>query len=157
MIVLSNYRLRSMIARLLACVFVAACIVVGQLPSHAAEQSDRKLQFNRDIRPILAQNCFKCHGPDENEREADLRLDTQSGLFGDTSDGKAVIAGKPEASALLRRITSKDADARMPPPDSGKKLTADEIAAIRALGRCRRGVARPLGVHSASATSAAAS
>jgi hypothetical protein len=101
-----------------------------QAPSRGAESPGAKLQFNRDIRPILAQNCFKCHGPDENEREADFRLDTQAGLFGDTSDGKAIVAGKPETSVVLRRIKSKDADVRMPPADSGKKLADEEIARI---------------------------
>jgi mono/diheme cytochrome c family protein len=122
------YRLSS--AAVLACAAVAVCVAALQEPSRAAESSGAKLQFNRDIRPILAQNCFKCHGPDENEREADFRLDTQAGLFGDTSDGKAIVAGKPESSVLVRRITSKDADVRMPPADSGKKLTDDEIARI---------------------------
>jgi hypothetical protein len=89
-----------------------------------------KIEFNRDIRPILAENCFKCHGPDKNVREADLRLDVQEGLFGPASDGKAIVAGKPQESVVLRRIKSSDPDEHMPPADSGKKLIAEQIALL---------------------------
>jgi hypothetical protein len=96
----------------------------------ATKPDARKIQFNRDIRPILSQNCFKCHGPDKSEREADLRLDTNEGLFGEVSEGVAVRPGEPQQSMILRRIKSADADERMPPADSGKQLTPEQIALI---------------------------
>src|SRR5688500_5887052 len=83
----------------------------------ALADSPDKIEVNRDIRPILAENCFKCHGPDKNVREADLRLDIQEGLFGAVSDGSAIVAGKPQESVVLRRIKSSAPDEHMPPAD----------------------------------------
>jgi hypothetical protein len=99
-------------------------------PAWAADDQRGAIQFNRDIRPILSQNCFKCHGPDAEVREADLRLDVKEGLFGKVSGGIAIVPGKPAGSAVLARIKSSDLDQRMPPLDSGKKLTAGEITLI---------------------------
>lgn len=95
------------------------------LVSHpaAAQIDEATLDFDRDIRPILSDTCFKCHGPDENERQADLRLDTREGLFR-TADGVAVISpGDLKKSELVQRIVSTDPDKQMPPPDSGRSLT----------------------------------
>ncbi|HAY79614.1 MAG TPA: hypothetical protein DCY79_07395, partial [Planctomycetaceae bacterium] len=69
------------------------------------------LRFNRDIRPILTGACFACHGPDAASRKGDLRLDLP--LAADSADG-VIVAGKPEASELMRRITSGDPDSKMP-------------------------------------------
>jgi mono/diheme cytochrome c family protein len=112
-----------------ALLFLPLSIVLSCVELAAAGEP-KKILFNRDIRPVLSQNCFKCHGPDKNEREADLRLDTKEGLFGAVSDGMAVVPGKGNESIVLRRIKSSDADEHMPPPDSGKKLTAEQIALV---------------------------
>ncbi len=89
------------------------------------------IRFDAQIRPILAAKCMSCHGPDEESRQADLRLDTVDGLFGDR-DGYAIIfPGKPEASELYRRITSEVDTKRMPPADSERHLTVDEIALLK--------------------------
>lgn len=88
------------------------------------------IEFNRDIRPILSDNCIFCHGPDKNKREADLRLDTEAGLHG-TGEGGPVVAGKPAESELFKRITSSDADVQMPPAKSGKTLTPRDIELIK--------------------------
>jgi hypothetical protein len=88
------------------------------------------IEFNRDIRPILSDNCIFCHGPDKNKREADLRLDTEAGLHG-TGEGGPVVAGKPAESELFKRITSSDADLHMPPAKSGKTLTPRDIELIQ--------------------------
>lgn len=100
------------------------------------DAADAPVNFQRDIRPILSDNCFFCHGPDDSKREADLRLDTRTGLFGElTNTGKGkqkkttppVIPGKPAGSELIQRIRSTDEYTQMPPLDSGKQLTKAEI------------------------------
>lgn len=87
------------------------------LPALAAPTG--KLHYNRDIRPILSDNCFACHGPDKNHREADLRLDVREAAI----DMKAIIPGKPEASSIIERMETHDEDDLMPPPESKKTLT----------------------------------
>ncbi len=84
------------------------------------------VDFSRDVRPILSNKCFQCHGPDEQSREGELRLDIRDGLFRtENADHAVVIAGQAEASELFRRVTSDDADSRMPPADSDyPRLTA---------------------------------
>lgn len=106
------------------CSFVTAVILI------APATSAQKLDFNRDIRPILSDKCFHCHGPDAEHREADLRLDTHEGATADLGEHKAVDPENPKKSAVWDRVTSKDPDVRMPPPDSGKSLTDEEIAKI---------------------------
>jgi hypothetical protein len=83
--------------------------------------------FRFDIRPILSKNCFACHGPDEGHRQADLRLDDRDV----TVDFGAIVPGSPDDSELIRRITSDDADERMPPAETGKKLSREEIDLLR--------------------------
>lgn len=86
--------------------------------------------FDRDIRPLLARHCFKCHGPDEDALEAGLRLDNEKDAKRDLGGHAAVVAGDPDNSELLRRVLSKDLDLRMPPPESGRALTAAEIGVL---------------------------
>jgi len=87
--------------------------------------------FNRHVRPILVEKCFRCHGPDPGAREAELRLDRPEFAFAPRKNGLPVIVkGEPSRSALVRRITSTDPDVRMPPPESHKILDADEIAVL---------------------------
>jgi hypothetical protein len=89
------------------------------------------IDFNRDIRPILSDNCFYCHGPDKNHRKADLRLDTKEGLLADLGGYSPAVPGKPDESEMIRRIVSTDPDEVMPPPDTHKKLQPREVALIR--------------------------
>lgn len=84
--------------------------------------------FNRDIQPILSNNCFTCHGPDEAQRETKFHFDTREGAF--KEDG-IIIPGDAARSAMIRRITSEDPDERMPPPDSGHELTGNQIELLR--------------------------
>src|SRR6266566_3574312 len=91
----------------------------------------KTVEFNRDIRPILSDNCYACHGPDKNKRKADLRLDTKGGLFDEIDDVHPIVPGKPEESDLYRRITSTDADDQMPPRKSAKRLTPEQIGRIK--------------------------
>ncbi len=90
-----------------------------------------KISFNEHVRPVLAENCLRCHGLDSAARKADLRLDRPESAFAKRANGKPVIvAGDPAASAFLRRITSHDPDERMPPPKSRKSLKPAEIALL---------------------------
>jgi hypothetical protein len=90
------------------------------LAASAISLAADKLEYNRDIRPILAENCFACHGPDSAARKADLRLDKREV----TLEHEAIVPGKPAQSSLIERIFSTDADELMPPPAAKKKLTA---------------------------------
>ncbi len=84
------------------------------------------IDFNRDIRPILSDNCFFCHGPDPGHREADLRLDIEA-----EAKDEAIVAGEPLDSELFLRISSQDEGEQMPPVESGKKLSGDEINRLK--------------------------
>jgi hypothetical protein len=90
-----------------------------------------KVQFNRDIRPILSNLCYHCHGPDKTKRQAKLRFDTRDGLFAKRDDQQVVAPGQPTASTLHQRITSGDPDQRMPPPDSGLSITPHQTRLIQ--------------------------
>ena len=83
------------------------------------------VRFNRDVRPILSENCFECHGPDAAKRKADLRLD--AGALGQA----LIAAGNPGESELFQRITHADPEERMPPADFGRALTAAEVETLR--------------------------
>ena len=93
---------------------------------------DAPIDFIRDIRPILSNNCFQCHGPDSSTREADLRLDTREGALGGGDRDALIVPGQPDESELLRRVSSDDPDERMPPADSEYgQLSAEEIDLVR--------------------------
>ncbi len=97
------------------------------LPSQSAE----KLEYNRDVRPILAENCFACHGFDKAKREAGLRLDLPEGGLAKLDSGEvAILPGNPDESELVKRILAAD-DAIMPPQESGKKLTVTQKAVLK--------------------------
>jgi hypothetical protein len=96
--------------------------------------SGQDITYNTHIRPILSDKCFKCHGPDANKRKSGYRLDTEEGAFAalkDFKDKYGIVAGHPEKSDLFLRITSKDPDYMMPPPESNLSLTSDEITLIQ--------------------------
>lgn len=88
--------------------------------------ADDRVRFNRDIRPILSDKCLLCHGPDANHRKADLRLDVE-----ESATESAIVPGRPGESELLQRITTDDADLKMPPVKSGKELTTAEVELLR--------------------------
>ena len=103
---------------------VVLTVAAGQ-PSVAADAPT--VDFNRDIRPILSDKCYQCHGPDENERQADLRLDRQEDAVKARDAGHAVVGGSKDASLLYQRISADDPAEKMPPAESGKQLTAEQI------------------------------
>lgn len=99
-----------------------------------AVAADRPVDFSRDIRTILSNNCFFCHGPDEKERKGGtdgLRFDIADGFKVDLGDGRrSVVPGDPDKSVLLQRVKSTNPDEVMPPPSTGKKLTPQELALL---------------------------
>jgi cytochrome c553 len=90
-----------------------------------------KLDFNRDIRPILSDNCFACHGFDAKKRKADLRLDTPEGAYAAIDGVFPIKPGDPAASSILHRALSTDEDDVMPPPETNKKLTTAQIDLLK--------------------------
>ena len=108
-------------------VYISTVLIL--LTTFAIAEDDLRfddLRFDRDVRPILSENCFHCHGPDDNARQAELRLDTEEG-----AKELAIEAGDAQASELIMRVTSDDPDMMMPPPDSERSLTADQIEVLR--------------------------
>jgi mono/diheme cytochrome c family protein len=94
-------------------------------------QAEELVDFSRDIRPILSQNCLFCHGPDEKAREADLRLDIEEDAKRDLGGTKAIVPGKPEQSELIRRIESTNTEEVMPPAKLHKVITRPQIEIIK--------------------------
>ena len=113
------------------CSTIATLVSSAVLAGGKVEPLPDVVDFNRDIRPILSDNCFYCHGPDKNTREAGLRLDTREGLLADLGGYQAAVPGKPDDSEIIRRIATSDHDDLMPPPETGKKLSARDIALVR--------------------------
>ena len=94
----------------------------------AATPASARIDFSRDIRPILSDKCFVCHGPDAPNNKSKLRFDTEAHAFADLGNGRrAIVRGHPEQSELVRRITAENRSLRMPPVYSGLKLTKQEI------------------------------
>ena len=117
-----------------ATVSVAASLLFSLTPlvgNRTALADTPLVEFNRDVRPILSDRCFRCHGPDEGERATDLRLDVEEIATRVLDSGvTAVVPGDPERSELLLRVTHDDADMRMPPTDAGKSLSDREIRTL---------------------------
>jgi len=109
----------------LAAVAGASCL------APAAETGKGHVLFNRDVRPILSDTCFPCHGFDSGKRKADLRLDIPEGATALHHGHQAIKGGDLAASELWRRVTSTDPKVMMPPPTSGKKLKAEQIPILR--------------------------
>ena len=97
-----------------------------------ADASDGKIDFRRDIRPLLSNACYECHGPDAEQRQADLRLDIKAAALAELDSGnRPIVPGDSAASAVYLRIASDDPFERMPPEDSGKQLSPEEMDLIR--------------------------
>jgi mono/diheme cytochrome c family protein len=120
--------------RLLPLAVVPALViahVLGAASTRAAEP-EKKINFNRQIRSLLAENCFKCHGPDAKTVEGGLRLHDRKPALAELDSGEfAIVPGKPDESALVARIHSDDPDEVMPPPKSGGKLSAADKQLLR--------------------------
>lgn len=111
--------------------YLVLSIGIGISGTVSAAETTR-IDFNRTIRPILSSICFKCHGPDSEERKGGLRLDLREDALRKLESGsRAIVPGKPDESELVRRILSTDDAERMPPPDSQHQLTDRDRAALR--------------------------
>ncbi|MCY3001535.1 MAG: DUF1553 domain-containing protein [Planctomycetota bacterium] len=111
----------------------AALASNSRAPSSALEDKDeRKVDYLREVRPILANYCFSCHGPDEATREKDLRLDQRANVFEARRSGAVVQPGDPANSLLISRMRHGDAKKRMPPPDEARQPSENEIALLEA-------------------------
>jgi hypothetical protein len=110
--------------------FWTGAVLVFQLFAVSGRGAE-PVDFNRQIRPILSQSCYQCHGPDANKRKSDLRLDRREGLFRSQDDTTIIVPGAPDQSELLFRITSDDPELHMPPPKSGGRLTSSQVDLIR--------------------------
>lgn len=124
-------RSRSIVFSTLLAVVIAA--VRCALPWASAQpQAPAQVQFNRDVRPILSDSCFHCHGPDKAKRKASLQLDTEEGAKEDRGGYAVIVPGKPDASELIRRLVSQDPAKRMPPPKSGHApLKPEQVEVLR--------------------------
>src|SRR5664279_2460425 len=94
-------------------------------------QSAPAVDFQREIRPILSDNCFQCHGPDSSSRQAGMRLDLKEAALAARPDGAPIVPGKSAASLIYQRITSSDPSTRMPPAEAHKQLTPAQIALVK--------------------------
>ena len=92
---------------------------------------EKEVDFATQIRPLLEAYCYECHGPDEDAREAELRLDRREGAFKDLGGYANIVPGDPEDSELYLRVAAEISEERMPPPEAGTILTEDEIETIR--------------------------
>src|SRR5947209_14412080 len=105
----------------------AVALWLAAAPAPAAPPAPAKVDYNFQVRPLLADRCFVCHGPDEKKRKAKLRLDDPAVAFA----RRAFVPGKPEESAAIQRITADDPAEHMPPPKSNLSLSRDEIDLLR--------------------------
>ena len=114
-----------MLRSLSNCISLIGLVIVNSNICSSAEIF-KTVEFNRDIRPILSDKCFSCHGPDANHRKADLRFDVLEGALADLGGYAAIVPGAPNKSELINRIQTSDLDELMPPLKSGKPLSNTE-------------------------------
>ncbi len=120
------------VATLKAFCFSSALLFVPLMLAPQLVMGDEKVDFSRQIRPILSDKCFACHGPDDTHREGGFRLDEQESAFGEGDSGEFIIVpGNPEKSELMARLVHEDDDLRMPPESTNKSLKTEEIELIR--------------------------
>src|SRR5918911_458196 len=100
----------------------------GSNMGRADESPPPAIDFNRQIRPILSEYCFQCHGPDDKQRKAKLRLDVRAEALG---HGSVIVPGKAAESELIERVAGEDAQTRMPPARTGKRLSPQQVELLR--------------------------
>src|ERR1700691_4807505 len=108
-----------------------AALVILLAASNGLGVTPAKLEYNRDVRTILSDKCFKCHGPDSQARKAELRLDVRESALALHDGVPPLVTGKPEQSEIVRRIETDDPEDHMPPRKSNLRLSKDEAAVLR--------------------------
>ncbi len=114
--------------------FILLVLIVSlcRISEAASPSTPAEVEFDRDIRPILSDACFFCHGPDSAKRKADLRLDTEQGALRQFKGGRRpIVPGDPEKSEIIRRMLTEDPDEKMPPPDSHRTITPQQIEKVK--------------------------
>ena len=109
---------------------IPAAILIAVLAIDIPELSAQEIDFNRDVRPILSNNCFQCHGPDAAARQAELRLDNAEGIS-EQRDPPLIVKGNISQGEFLHRIMADDGDLIMPPADSNRELTPQQIETLK--------------------------
>ena len=107
----------------LCVVVLAMAVFIFPALGGAEDGAPAKIDFNLEIRPILSNKCFRCHGFDGKKRKAELRLDTFEGATRDLGGHAAIVPGKPELSGLMERVEHHDPDERMPPPEAKNPIS----------------------------------
>ena len=111
----------------LICLFVGSALGVTAPATTAAT-----IDFNREVRPILSEHCYTCHGPDAQKRKAELRFDRKESALGKAESGESpIVPGSLEKSEMIRRITSTDRDEIMPPPKAHKALKPAQVETLK--------------------------
>src|SRR5262245_41140625 len=120
------------LVRLTALILLAVSSIGAALAASSKKQSvTESVDFSSQIRPLISSKCFSCHGPDESSRKAKLRLDLREEAIKDHKGTRAIVPGDVANSELVRRITATDPDDVMPPPKTGRKLSAVEIDLLK--------------------------
>ncbi len=124
-----GFLIQSIVCRWLPIAAVGLCLTPLGAGQALPNPPEKPVDFNRDVRPILSDNCFKCHGPEEESRQGNLRLDSKENVFADRGAYRIVVPGSSATSRLYQRISSKEN--RMPPASSGRSLTPKQIELLR--------------------------
>src|SRR5262245_45283621 len=117
----------SMHLRIWAAALTAGLLAISSNVAAADEAKPRSIEFNRDVRPILSDTCFVCHGPDSSTRKAKLRLDQEKSVLADRGGYQIIVPGKPAESELYRRITEENVRERMPPAGHPRQLNKGQM------------------------------
>jgi Planctomycete cytochrome C len=110
---------------------VVGCICIFGLPGWSQVRAEPPVDFDREIRPILSEHCYPCHGPDQRTRKADLRLDRKNDAFRVREGIAVIVPAKVEESEMIRRVASGDPDEVMPPPNFKKRLNSQQVDRLR--------------------------
>src|SRR5262245_5324346 len=106
-------------------------LVVASFMTSIVFSAAEPVRFGRDVLPILSANCFACHGPDEKNRKAKLRLDVEAEAKASRRSGSPIAPGQPDKSLIIARLTSRDPDVVMPPPSAHKEIKPEQIETLR--------------------------